>query len=143
MNLSLLVYRRVLFICAAMFAVVALILMGGVLEPVAVEASIGATKAVAVKAFWVNIGLNLLLAVILVLIAIRQKTQTWNATPVHAVGGIIGILLGIILLDAASAYQSHGPSMQTASLLLFFCAAIDFLTGLMLVITAFFQPKRI
>ena len=143
MKFSFLVYRRMPLICAAMFAAVALVLILGVIEPVTVEASIGATKAVAVKAFWVNISLNLLLAAFLVFVAIRLKTQFWNAAPVHAVGGVIGILLGIALMDAASAYQSHGPSMQTASLLLFLCAGVDFLTGLVLVITAFLQPKRI
>jgi xanthosine utilization system XapX-like protein len=143
MNLSLSVYRRMLFIHAAIFAAVALVLTIGVIEPVKVEASIGATKAIAVKAFWVNIGLNFLSAVVLVLIAIRFKSQIWNATPVHAVVGIVAILLGLSLVDAASAYQTHGPSMQTASTLLFFCAAADFLAGVLLVMTAFFQPKNV
>lgn len=142
MKLRLPVYRRMLFIYAAIFAAIALALAIGVIEPVKVEASIGATKAIAVKAFWVNIGLNLLSTVVLVLIAIRFRTQVWNAIPVNVVVGIVAILLGVILADAASAYNSHGPSMQTASLLLFFCAAADFLVGVMLFITAFLQPKK-
>lgn len=143
MQLSLHVYRRMIFIYAVIFAAIALALMIGVIEPVKVEASIDATKAIAVKAFWVNIGLNLLSSVVLVLIAIRFKTQIWNAVPVHVVVGIVAILLGVMLADAASAYHSHGSSMQAASLILFFCAAADFLVGVMLVTTAFLQPEKI
>ena len=142
MQLSLRVYRRMIFIHAAIFAAIALALVIGVIEPVKLEASIGATNAIAVKAFWVNIGLNLLSSVVLVLIAIRFKTQIWNAVPVHVVVGMVAIFLGVILVDAASAYHSHGSSMQTASLILFFCAAADFLVGVMLVTTAFLLPKK-
>jgi hypothetical protein len=143
MKLSHRAHRRLLLIYAASLALVALALTIGVIDPVEVEASIGATRAIAVTAFWVIAGLNVLFAAILVIIAARLKTQTCDVTPVHAIGGIIVILLGIMLADAASAYQSHGPSMQTASLILVFCATADFLTGVMMVITAFIQPKKV
>ena len=143
MKLSHRVHRRLLFIYAATLTSVALALTIGVIDPVEVEASIGATRAIAVTAFWVITGLNLLLAAILFIVAVRLKTQTWDVTPVHAIGGIIVILLGVMLADAASDYQSHGASMQTASLILAFCASADFLTGVMMVITAFLQPKKV
>lgn len=142
MNISPIVYRRMLFIYTAIFIAVALTLMFGVIEAVEIEASIGATKPVAVTAFWVNIGLNLFIAAVLVIVAIRSRERILNAAPVHAIGGIVAVLLGIILADAASAYQSHGPQMQSASKLLYFCAAADFLAGVMLIITAFVQPKK-
>jgi hypothetical protein len=152
MKLNLLVYQRMLFTYAAIFVAVALVLVFGVMEPVKVEASIGATEEIAVKAFWVIIGLNLLSAALLSTIAHRLEGESWlsililweisDTKWVIIVGGFIVIFLGVLLVDAALAYQSHGPAMQTASLLLFFCAVADALTGALLVITAFLQPKK-
>jgi len=142
MKLSLLVYRRMLFIYAAIVLAVALVLALGVIGPVKVEVSLGATPERAVQAFWANFGLNLLSAVAFILIAIRSKGRSWISTSVHIIVGLIVLFLGIALADAASAYKSHGPSMQTASILLFLCAAADFLTGALVVTTAFLQPKK-
>lgn len=142
MKLSLPVYRRMLFIYAAAVVVVALLLVLGVIGPVKVEVSLGATPERALQAFWGNIGLNLLAAAAFVLIAICSKGRSWISTSVHVIIGLIVMFLGMALADAASAYQSHGPSMQTASILLFVCAAVDFLTGVLVVITAFIQPKK-
>ena len=55
---------------------------------------------------------------------------------------LIVMFLGFALTDAASAYRSHGPPMQTASTLLFACAAADFLTGVAVLIMNFLQPKQ-
>lgn len=140
MKLSPLAFRRVLFSYIAVFVVVALVLALGVIEPIKVEAAFGATREIAVKAFYVITGLNVLSAVILFFIATRFKGQDWGA--IFIIGGIIMILLGIMLADAASAYQSHSPAMQDASVLIYFCAAVDFLTGVLLFITAFVRPKN-
>ena len=101
-----------------------------------------ATPEIAVKAFWFNIGLNLLMAVVLVFIAIPYKGRSGFSTAVHIVAGLIVTVLGLVLIDAAAAYQSHGPSMQTASILIFVCAAADILTGVMVFVTAFMQPEK-
>jgi len=142
MRLSFPVYRRMLFIYGAVVVAVALVLALGVIGPVKVEASLGATPQRAVHAFWVNIGVNLLAAATFILIAIRSKGRSWISTSVHIILGLVVLFLGLALADAASAYKSHGPSMQTAVILLFICAAADFLTGAMVVTTAFLQPKR-
>lgn len=140
MKLNPFAFRRVLYIYIAIFIVVAVVLALGVIEPIKVEAALGATREIAVKVFYVITGLNVLSAVILFFIATRSKGQDWGA--VLIIGGIIMILLGIMLADAASAYQSHGPAMQDASVLIYFCAAVDFLTGVLLFITAVVQPKN-
>lgn len=142
MRFSLSVYRRMLFVYAAVLVAVALVLAFVVVGPVTDEVSLGATPQRAVQAFWANFGLNLLSAVVLILIAVRSKGRTWISTCVHVIMGLIVVFLGIALADAASAYQSHGPSMQTASILLFICALADILTGLLVVISAFLQPKK-
>jgi uncharacterized membrane protein len=138
-----LIYRRMLFISAAIFVTVALVLALGVIPPVKAEVLRGATPEKAVFAFWINIGLNLLSAVILAFIAIRSKVRSWISTSVVVIVGLIVLLLGFALTDAASAYQKHGPLMQSASILLFICAAADFLFAALVVITAFLRPKKI
>ena len=141
MKLSLPVYRRMLFIYAAVVVAVALVLVLGVIGPVKDEVAIGATPQKAVQAFWVNIGVNLLAGLALILIAFRSKGRSWISISLHIIIGLIVLSLGLAA-DAASAYKSHGSSMQTAVILIYICAAADFLTGALVVTTAFLQPKR-
>ncbi len=142
MKFSFPVYRRMLLIYAALVVIVALVLAVGVIGPVKAEAAAGATPERAVHAFWVNIGINLLSAITLGLLAIRSKGRGWISTSVHIITGLVIMFLSIALADAASAYQSHGPAMQTATVLLFLCAAADFLTGALVFTTAFLQPEK-
>ncbi len=102
MKLSLLVYRRMLFIYAAIVVAVALVLALGVIGPVKVEVSLGATPERAVQAFWGNIGLNLLAALALVLIAIRSKGRSWISISLHIIIGLIVLFLGLALADRSA-----------------------------------------
>ena len=94
-------------------------------------------------AFWINIGLNLLSAFFLFFISLRSKRRNWKSTSALIITGLLVLILGLALADAASAYQKHGPSMQTASILLFICAAVDFLSGVTVITTAFLRPKTV
>jgi len=136
-------YRRVLLVCAVVIVSVALVLALGVMQPVMAEASRGATTEKAVIAFWVIIGLNLLLSMTVFLIAMPSKEFDWISKSVLVVAGLIVLLLGIALADAGSAYLSHGPAMQFASVLLFICAAADFLAGVLVVAAAVLLPMEI
>jgi hypothetical protein len=131
-----------IFVCSSVFVIVALVLTLGVIPPVKIEALQGATTETAVKAFWVNVGLNLLSAFILIFIAIKSKVRNWISTSILVLIGFTVLLLGLALADAASAYQTHGPSMQSASIILFICAAVDFLGGVLVIITAILRPKK-
>jgi len=95
-----------------------------------------------VPAFWVNIGLNFAATATLVFIAIWSKGRSWISISVLVVIGLVTMFLGIALTDAAFAFQAAGPSMQTVSILLFFCAAADFVAGVLVIITAFLLPKK-
>ena len=141
MEISNLLFRRLILVYAAVIAVIALVLALAVIPPVNVEASLGATPEKAVVAFWFNIGLNFLSAVALVSIAIRSKGRHWISTSLLVMVGLIILLLGIALADAASAYKTHGRSMQNASLFLFICAVADFLSGVSVVFTALLREK--
>lgn len=133
--------QRMLLVCALFCFAVAAVLMLGVIQPVEGEVLRGATPERAVQAFWVNIILNLLTSVTLVGIAFWSKGRSWLSTSVLVVVGLVALLLGLALFDAGAAYRSHGPAMQTASAILFFCAAADVLAGILVVTTVFLRPK--
>jgi len=142
MTVSLLFCRRMLLVCAGLFVTVALVVALGVIPPIKAATFPGATPESAVPAFWVIIGLSLLAAVTLVFIATWSKGRSWISTSVLVVLGLVVLLFGIALTDAALAYLPAGPSMKTASILLFFCSAADFLAGALVVTTAFLRPKE-
>jgi hypothetical protein len=142
MKVSLLFRQRMLLGCAVLLAAVAIVEALGVIPPVQAATFPGATPESAVPAFWVNIGLNFIAGAILVCIAIWSKGRSWISTSVLVITGLVTLFLGIALTDAAFAYQSAGPTMQTVSILLFFCAAADFLAGVLVVITAFLRPQN-
>jgi cytochrome c biogenesis factor len=139
---NLLFCRWFLLVCAILLVAVAIIVALGVIPPVQTDTFLGATPERAVPAFRVIIGLNLLASLTLVIIAIRSTGRSWISISVLIILGLVALLFGIALTDAAFAYQSEGPSMQTVSMLLFFCAAADFLTGALVIITAFLRPKK-
>ena len=142
MKLSLPRYRRLLFVYAAVVVAVALVIALGVIGPVKEDVYRNATPEMAVKAFWFNIGFKLFMAAVLVLIAVPAKGRSGISTAVHIVVGFVVTILGLVLIDAASAYLSHGPAMRTASILLYICAAADILVGVLVFITAFLQPRK-
>ena len=142
MKVSLLFRRRMLLACAALLAAGAIVVALGVIQQVQAATFPGATPERAVPAFWVNIGLNFAAAATLVFIAIWSKGRSWISISVLVVIGLVTMFLGIALTDAAFAFQAAGPSMQTVSILLFFCAAADFLAGVLVIITAFLLPKK-
>ena len=142
MKANVLFCRRMLVVCAVLLVIVALVVALGVIPPVKADTYPGVNHEIAASAFWVNIGLNLLSAFFLFFIAIRSKARSWKSTSVLVIAGLLVLILGLALADAASAYQKHGPSMQSASILLFICAAVDFLAGVTVVTTAFLRPKE-
>ena len=142
MHLNYPAYRRMLFIYGAIVVAVALALAVGVLGAVKEEAALGATSERAVTAFWVNIAMSLLAAGTLFVVASRSKKRAWISTSAHVVVGLIVMFLGLALADAASAYQSHGLSMKTATTVLYVCAAADLLTGALIVTTGFLRSKK-
>jgi len=142
MKANSLFYRRILFVLAILFVIVAFVVALGVIPPVKADTYPGVKHDIVAAAFWVNISLNLLSAFSVFFIAIRSKERSWKSTSVLIIIGILVSILGLALADAASAYQNHGPFMQSASILLFICAAIDFLAGVTVITIAFLMPKK-
>jgi len=134
------VSRRMLVISGALLVAVAITLMSGVIGPVTEEFRRGATPDIAVKAFWVNIGLSLLLAVFVVVVATSSVGPRWISVSLLILSGLVVLVLGLALADAGEAYRSHGPQMATASTLLFVCAVADIFAAGLTVTAAVLRP---
>jgi len=143
MNITFQQSHRILLANALLLIFVSIVLMVGVIPSVKAEFLRGGTPEKAVIAFWVNMGFNVLSAVVVILIAIKSKHRTWISTSVLVMTGFIVFLLGLALSDAAAAYSGHGPAMETASIFLFICAGVDVLTGILLIVTAIIRPKML
>jgi hypothetical protein len=138
MKANVLFCRRLFLVCAALFVIVAVVVALGVIPPVKANPDPNVNHEKVAAAFWLNIGLNLLAAFSLFIIAIRSKERSWKSTSVLIITGLLVVVLGLALADAGSAYQELG----SASILLFICAAIDILAGVAAITTAFLRPKK-
>ena len=142
MNINHLFCKRMLLVCAFLFVSVSFLVALGVIPAVRSDSYPGAASGAAVPAFWVIIVLYLLSAATCVVIAIRSKERGRTSRSILVALGLFVLLLGITLADGAHAYRSHGPSMQTASTLLYVCTAVVFLAGALVVALAFLRPGR-
>ena len=129
--------RRLFLVCAVLLVIVAVVVALGVIPPVKANPDPNVDHEKVAAAFWLNIGLNLLAAFSLFIIAVRSKSRNWKSTSVLTVTGLLVIALGLALTDAGSAYKELG----TASILLFICAGIDIVSGIAAITTAFLRPK--
>ena len=132
--------RYLLAACAVLVAGAALVVAVGVIPPVRVATSPDITPGSAVPAFWVNVGLQFLAALVLLLIAMLSKGRSWVSTSGLVVTGVVVLFLGFTLGDAAFAFRETG--MQTVTTLLVLCVAADALAGVLIVTTAFLRPTR-
>jgi hypothetical protein len=110
-------WRVILRACAGLYLVVAAILVVAVIPAVAKDTSPHATPGPAVKAFVVSVVLHGFLG------AFMLWRTRGGKLPV--VAGVFGLLLGLLLLGAASAF-AH---MHLAAIALWACTGIDFLVG--------------
>ncbi len=90
----------------------------------------GATPNRAVPAFWVNVVLNSGLAVAAVAV-FRARYRV-----LLSLVGLITLLLAVALVDAATAYPAHGPSMHGVVVALWVCVCFDMVGGVSMVVSA-------
>jgi hypothetical protein len=134
--------KRILLICAATIVLADVLLALFVIPAVKTDSYPGAKPEVAVPAFWVNAGLSFILSVVCLTVALFSKGRSQATTTILVICGVVILLLGLLLIDAGSAFRSHGLSMQSASTIIFVCAALLCLSGLLVGMTAFLRPIK-
>jgi hypothetical protein len=143
MNISYISSRRIILACAVLLVSVIGLISLRVIPAVESDSYPGANPEIAVPAFWMNVGLCFITAIIVTFIAITSKGRSRITTISLISVGVVVLLLGLALVDAASAFRSHGPSMQSVSITLFICAAVDMFVGVTIGVMAILRPKRI
>ena len=141
MSMSYTSSKRMLLICAATILLVDVLLVFIVIPAVKTDSYPGARPEVAVPAFWVNTGVSFFLSVVCVNIALFSKGRSKATTTSLVICGIVILLLGLMLIDAGSAFRSHGSAMQSTSTTIYVCAALLCLSGLLLGVTTLLRPK--
>lgn len=81
-----------------------------------------ATVDTAIPAFWANVGMDAFAGIAML---VGQLLPRRSGTMLLAVGGVVALVLGLSLLDAADAFGRHGPSMRGVTVTLFACAVAD------------------
>ena len=134
--------HRILLICAALFLLVAFIVGFRVISAVKSDISPNALPERAVPAFWVNVGLNLLLSVSCGAITVWSKGRGRFSTIILVLLGIVAVVLGLALVDAAVAFRSHELLARGTSAFLFVCAAIDLMAGALVLLVTYRRRKK-
>jgi len=129
-------------ICALLFALVVLVVALVVIPAVESDESLNALPERAVPAFWINVYLNLLLAIACAGVAFIAKSQGSISVAIQIVVAIGGLLLGLALIDAAFAFRSHELITSGTPPLLFICAAADLVAGAAAVVAAARRPRN-
>ena len=142
MSMSYTSSKRMLLICSATIVLADVLLAFFVIPAVKTDSYPGAKPEVAVPAFWVNAGFSFLLSVVCLTIALFSKGRSQATTTILVICGVVILLLGLLLIDAGSAFQSHGSTMEGASMIIYVCAALLCLSGLLVGMTAFLRPRR-
>ena len=134
--------NRLLLVCATLFLLVAFVVAFGVIPAVKSDISPNAVPERAVPAFWVNVGLNLLLSVSCGAITVWSKGRGWFSTIILVLLGIVAVLLGLALVDADVAFRSHEMLALGTSAFLFVCAAVDLMAGALALLVTYWRHKK-
>ena len=131
--------QRILMLSAALLLASAAFVTFGVIPPVRVDTFPGATPEGAVPALWANVLLVLLVAVAAVTSSRLGLTRATLRRVVAGVPGLLVLLLGLLLIDAATAYSEHGPGMHGAVVALWGCVCLDVAAGVGMVGSAWLR----
>jgi hypothetical protein len=133
--------RWILAACVVLVVAVAMVIAVGVIPPVRVANAPDISPKDAVPAFRVAVGLHLLAGLVLLLITTLSKGRSRTSASGLVVTGIVVLLLGFVIGDAALAFLEAEPPMRAVTTLLFVCVAADVLAGALTVTTALLRPK--
>ena len=132
--------RYIPFIGAGLVILTVLILTFIVIPSVILDKNPGATPDSAIFGIAVIIILHLLIVYAFREAIIVDKRRGRFKKTVFIVSGIGLTLLGLIIIDGASAY-SGSDNMQVAAFLMFVCVAFDLIAAVLAFLGLFFRPN--
>jgi hypothetical protein len=128
---------RLLVLGAILLLVSAAIVVVAVIAPVRADAFPLATPPAAARALWGNALLNVsaAAAALATLHVSAAHGSLRRLLPVFA--GVVGVLLGLLLIDAAAVLSRHGPALHGAVVALRACVGCGILGGGLLIVSNF------
>jgi len=127
--------RWMLLLAAGLAFGSAMIVALGVIPPVRTDTFARAAPGAAATGFAVNAILNLLVGIAL-LASVRWRSGGAGKVLI-VVAGVVGLVLGSALLNAAGAFAGHGPAMRAVVVMCFAGSAGDLGAGVLALIAAF------
>jgi len=122
--------QRILMLGAALMLASAAFVAFGVIPLVRADTFPSATPDSAVPAFWGNVLLVLLVAAAAVTSSRLGLSRATLRRALAGIPGLLALVLGLVLIDAATAYSGHGPGMHGAVVALWVCVCLDVAAGI-------------
>ncbi len=127
---------------AVLTLLAALIVAFGVIPRVRADAFPVATPNRAATAFWGTALLSLLLAAMAFIAAGLGASRDSLRGLLLGVAGLVTVLIGVLLMDAAGAFSGHGPAMGGVVVALWVCVCFYVAGGLLITASAFVPRGR-
>lgn len=89
----------------------------------------GGAPETAISAFWGVVGIGILLTVASLAAARIDSSHPTLGRVLSGIAGVLSVLLGLLLIDAALSYAGHGRGMLGAVVALWACVLLDIAAG--------------
>jgi hypothetical protein len=131
-------WNRIIYVATGLVIMVVLITAFYIIPHVKADTSPTATPENAVPAFWVIVFFQLLIIAAFIYSNIFSHREGHLENGFLIAAGVVLILLGLILTDAASASLSM-PELGSTAIFLFICIGFDFIAGMLSFIARYFR----
>ena len=129
--------QRILMLGAALMVISAALVAFSVIPLVRADTYPGAAPDRAVSAFWANVLLVLLVVAAAVTSSRLGSNRATLRRALAGVPGLLALVLGLLLIDAATAFTGHGPGMHGAVVAIWVCVCLDVAAGIGMVWSVF------
>lgn len=131
-------WNSILYVATGLVIMVVLIIAFYIIPQVKADTSPTATPERAVLAFWVVVLIQLLNVAALIYSIMFSHREGHFENGFLVTAGVVLILLGLILIDAASASLSM-PELRITTIFLFICIGFDFIAGMLSFMARYFR----
>jgi hypothetical protein len=128
--------QRLRQVAAAMMLTSAALIAFGVVPSVRADHFPQASSGDAIPVFRVIVAIELFLALAAVAASRVDSSQARHRS-LSVAAGVVSVLLGLLLIDAAAAYAGHGPGMRGAVVALWACVGLGVAAGASMLVSTF------
>jgi len=134
--------RSILWFATALLFITTVVVGAGVIPIAGIYSSPYVRSEVFITICWIYLGFSCIAAAILGFIAACARHLSLFLGTLLATAMLIALLFSFGLSEAAFGFDSRGPALQFAALILHGCSAADFAVALLIIIAVVLLPKR-